>query len=132
MPVGLSQTYRHFYKVWTRFPEVSKNQKSMDKVLIALSGHRSSYWTCGLFFRRSSDGISRIWGSFYKSREFDLRSSDGILFFWGGPRWSSSTTSTSPIKKFRFDEKAIRAFSNRPISKSGSSDGVVKLKVLRF
>ena len=37
-----------------------------------------------LFFRRSSDGISRIWGSFYKSREFDLRSSDGILFFWGG------------------------------------------------
>ena len=50
---------------------------------IALSGHRSSYWTCGLFFRRSSDGISRIWGSFYKSREFDLRSSDGILFFWG-------------------------------------------------
>ena len=127
---GLSLgSHFHFFK--TRGVNESLPLSS-NTLYLALSGHRSSYRTSGLFFHRSSDGISRIWGSFYKSREFDLRSSDGILFLGGVPRWSSSTTSTSPIKKLRFDEKAIRAFSNRPISKSGSSDGVVKLKVPRF
>ena len=41
-------------------------------------------WSPPHLMRGSSNRISRIWGSFYKSREFDLRSSDGIIFFWGG------------------------------------------------
>ena len=86
----------------------------------------------GCFSADLRTGFLEFGGAFTKagSSTSDLRT--GFYFFWGVPRWSSSTTSTSPIKKLRFDEKAIRAFSNRPISKSGSSDGVVKLKVPRF
>ena len=42
--------------------------------LVALFEDRSSYWTSGLFFRRSSNGISKILVSFCNSRELDRNS----------------------------------------------------------